>query len=94
VNNCEHSWPSRSPDLNSRDYFVWEFKNEIFANRSQNTLQLREKMAELWNSINEVLCRTAVTNLVHRLQTSEDFNGGHSEHVLMTKYFLRNYVRK
>jgi hypothetical protein len=80
--NCGHFWPSLSPDLNPRDFFLGGFlKEKAFPTRPANLMDLRATIIQLCNEIIEDLCHNVITNIGVFLQEviKQD---GHIEHVL------------
>jgi hypothetical protein len=59
-------------DLNLYDYYLARnlLKNEMFANRTQNILQVRKETVKLCVSFKEGVPSLAVTTTVSRLETS------------------------
>lgn len=50
------AWSARSPDLNSMDYFMWDFfKNEVYATQVQSKQDLLDRTADVGISIREKL---------------------------------------
>lgn len=62
-------WPARSPDITVPDFFLWGFlKSRIYSTRPQTILELKEKIREEINSVNEELFRRVMFAFRNRLQ--------------------------
>ena len=76
-------WPLRTPDLTLPDYFLWGYlKGRIHQNKPQTIEALKANVTEEIQAMTaDVLART-FQNMVHRVQSCLDTNGGHFQHML------------
>lgn len=73
-------WPARSPDLTPMDYAVWGIvKEKVFAVKSQDLAQLRERIIIAFNEISQELCQSICRSIPHRIQQCIQSNGHHFE---------------
>jgi len=76
-------WPPRSPDLTPLDYFLWgALKDRVYKNRSHNVEELKERIREGINYLNQ---SGSVGNAIRKLEqiytTCIAQDGGHVEHL-------------
>ena len=63
--------------------FLWGYlKEKLYPLRPQNLMEMRDRIVQLCNEINENLCRKVVRNMSARLREVVPCNGGHIEHVM------------
>jgi len=84
--NCAISkglWPQRSPDLTPPDYFLWGYlKGTVYQNIPRTIDALKANITEEIQAVTvDVLART-FQNMVRRVQSPLDANGGHFQHML------------
>ncbi|GBN56822.1 hypothetical protein AVEN_33068-1 [Araneus ventricosus] len=77
------AWPSRSPDLNPLDFWMWGYlKAVVFSNPIAHLAELKARIAQhILNVIPETL-RSVVEHAVSRFQLIAENGGQHIEHVL------------
>jgi len=77
-------WPARSPDLTPLDYFLWgTLKDEVYKNRSNNEEDLKIKIREKINRINQTdAVRKAIDRLEILYTSCIAVEGNHIEHLL------------
>lgn len=77
------SWPTRSPDLNPLDFFVWPNLKRIINRIRPATLDaLRELVQENIQAIEPASFERTLTNLEYRMIMCQANEGGHFEHLL------------
>ena len=76
-------WPPRSPDLTPFDYFLWGYlKGRVYRNKPRPVDALKANITEEIQEVTaDVLART-FQNMVRRVQSCLDANGGHFQHML------------
>jgi transposase len=75
-------WPPRSPDLNPADYWLWgHLKHNVYSRQPKSLDQLQQFIEEEVAAISNEVRRSAVFNLVDRLNMLLQLKGGHIEHV-------------
>jgi len=76
-------WPPRSPDLTPPDYFLWGYlKGRVYQNKPPTIDALKANITEEIQSVTtDILART-FQNMVRRVQSCLDANGGHFQHML------------
>ena len=75
-------WPPRSPDLTPCDFFLWGYlKDKVFSTPPQNIDELRQKIIEEFNALQEqpAVIRKAVRDMHKRTVLCVERNGGHVE---------------
>ena len=84
-------WPPRSPDLTPPDYFLWGYlKGRVYQNKPQTIDALKANISEEIQAVTaDVLART-FQNIVRRVQSCLDANGGHFQHGMMSSHFPHN----
>ncbi|KAJ8945266.1 hypothetical protein NQ318_016688 [Aromia moschata] len=50
-NDSPINWPSRSPDLNSADFYLWGDIKSIVYSSSVNSEELRQRIVEAFNAV-------------------------------------------
>jgi len=75
-------WPQRSPNL-TPPYFLWGYlKGTVYQNKPRTTDALKANTTEEIQAVTvDVLART-FQNMVRRVQSCLDANGGHFQHML------------
>ena len=75
-------WPARSPDLNPADYWLWgQLKHNIYSKQPKTLEDLRDLIEREVREIDVTVMKSAVLNLVDRLNLVIQLDGGHIEHV-------------
>lgn len=75
-----HSWPSRSPDLNPCDYFLWGFlKSRVFRNSPRTLEDLKMAISHEINQLTPELLGRSIENIYDRLLCVIGEQGGHIE---------------
>lgn len=75
------AWPSRSPDLNPLDFFVWGYiKSIIYKTETNNIEELKIKIQEALDSITAEMLSNVKRNLIRRLIACIERNGDLIEH--------------
>lgn len=78
---CPINWPSRSPDLNPCDFFLWGYlKHRVFRNNPQTLDQLKNTIEHEITEISRDLLDKTVDSLFDRLMLIISENGAHIEH--------------
>lgn len=80
--NFQHSWPSRSPDINPCDYYLWShMKQKVYCGVYPKTIEeLKKRIFDAATAIaNSDSMENAVLHLVDRLQCLVENNGHHIE---------------
>lgn len=77
-------WPARSPDLTPLDFFLWgALKDKVYKNRSNNRNDLRLKIREEINNINETnAVRDAIRKMEAIYTTCIAVEGSYVENIL------------
>lgn len=74
------TWPSRSPDLNPCDFWLWgHLKNLVYRERLVTLADLKESISLHVRSISDDQLRSAVEQAVHRLHILHLQEGNHIE---------------
>lgn len=78
------SWPARSPDLTSLDFFLWGFiKEKIYSGLPVADLEdLKQKIRNAFLTITPEMLRNVSRNFQRRILLCRDKNGEHFEHLL------------
>jgi hypothetical protein len=75
-------WPPRSPDLNPADYWLWGYlKHKVYGRQPKNLQDLKLFIEEELRAIKKSMMRSAVFNILDRLNMVLQLNGGHIEHM-------------
>ena len=76
-------WPPCSPNPTPPDYFLWEYlKGIVFQNKPRTIDALKVNITEEIQAVTaDVLART-FQNILRRVQSCLDTNGGHFQHML------------
>lgn len=83
--NAPVSWPPRSPDLNSLDFYFWgHLKSMVYATPVHSRQELQNRILTSANIIrqNRTSLNAATTSLIRRVRLCLDTDGGHFEHFL------------
>lgn len=76
-----NNWPSRSPDLNPCDYFLWGYlKNRVFRNNPQTIHALKQAISHEITNLSAELLGRSIENLYDRLIYVIGQEGKHIEH--------------
>jgi hypothetical protein len=80
---CGQNWHTNSPDLNTRDYFLWGFfKEKTFPKKPHTIIELRALIIQACNKVTEDMCRRVINNITVRVEGVARRNGGHTEHLI------------
>ena len=72
--------PGRSPDLNTCDFWLWEFlKSVVYQEHVSDFATLKDRITLHVRQINSVMLVATVENVVHGMQFWEFTNGTHIE---------------
>ncbi|XP_018368776.1 PREDICTED: uncharacterized protein LOC108764871 [Trachymyrmex cornetzi] len=76
-------WPTRSPDLNPLDFFLWGYcKEKIYRQLPEDVEELNNKLHDaVWSIDNDVMERVQA-NLLRRMRACVTMDGEHFEHLL------------
>jgi len=76
-------WPPNSPDLNPVDYKIWGILEErVYKTSSKDVDELRCRIAEEWDKLDQRIIHKAVGEWRKRLQACVAAGGGHFEHTM------------
>lgn len=76
-----HKWPPRSPDLNPADFWLWgHLKHKVYCRQPRNLQELQSFIEEEIAAIDRQVMRSAVFNILDRLNLVVQLDGGHIEH--------------
>ena len=74
-------WPPNGPDLNPVDYKIWGILQElVYKTSSKDVDELRHRIAEEWDKLDQRIIDKAVGEWRKRLQACVAAGGGHFEH--------------
>ena len=74
-------WPPNSPNLNTVDYKIWGILHErVYKTSSKDVDELRRRIAEEWDKLDQRIIDKAVGEWRKRLQACVAAGGGHFEH--------------
>ena len=80
---CDIIWPSRSPDLNCLDYFLWGYlKSRVYVNKPRTLLQLQANIEHEIAEISVNLTRRVIENFKRRAEVCIQNKGGHLNDVI------------
>ncbi|KAJ8933301.1 hypothetical protein NQ318_012258 [Aromia moschata] len=81
------SWPPRSPDLNTCDFFIWgDLKQKIYSVSIENEEQLWNRTQNAVQELqNEETLRRVHFNFLCRIDFCINENGGHFEHLIKSQ---------
>jgi len=76
-------WPLCSPDLMPPDYFLWGYlKGRVYQNKPQTIDALKANITEKIQAVTAGVLARTFQNMVRRVQSCLDPNGGHFQHML------------
>ena len=76
-------WPPNSPDLNPVDFKIWGTMQErVYSRQIRNVDELKERILEEWEKIDQPVIDSAVAQWRPRLQARVAAQGGHFEHMI------------
>ena len=77
-------WPPRSPDLNPCDYWLWgHVQGLVYSQQKPASKQeLINRITIAISSISQEICRSAVENLIKRLEAIIEVNGEYFQHLI------------
>ncbi|GBM19504.1 hypothetical protein AVEN_107979-1 [Araneus ventricosus] len=77
------AWPSRSPDLNPCDFWLWGYlKDVVFSTPIAHLAELKARIAQHILNVTPETLRSVVEHAVSRFQLIAENSGQHIEHVL------------
>ncbi|GBM00544.1 hypothetical protein AVEN_77354-1 [Araneus ventricosus] len=77
------AWPSRSPDLNTCDFWLWGYlKDVVFSTPIAHLAELKARVAQHILNVTSETQRSVVEHAVSRFQLVAENGGKHIEHVL------------
>jgi hypothetical protein len=77
------AWPSRSPDLNPCDFFLWgHLQNFVYATPIANLEELTERINAAVNTINVPMLQRVQENIVRRAALCIEVGGRNFEQLL------------
>lgn len=77
------AWPSRSPDLNPCDFWLWGYlKAVVFSAPIANLAELKARIAQHILNVTPETLRSVVEHAVSRFQLVSENGGQHIEHLL------------
>ncbi|GBN59853.1 hypothetical protein AVEN_111687-1 [Araneus ventricosus] len=77
------AWPSRSPDLNPCDFWLWGYlKDVVFSTPIAHLAELKARIAQHILNMTPETLRSVVEHAVSRFQLVAENGGQHIEHVL------------
>ncbi|GBL59710.1 hypothetical protein AVEN_155745-1, partial [Araneus ventricosus] len=77
------AWPSRSPDLNPRDFWLWDcLKDIVFSTPIAHLAELKARIAQHILKVTPETLRSVVEHAVSRFQLVAENGEQHIEHVL------------
>jgi len=80
-----NSWPPNSPDLIPVDYKIWGLLQEwVYKTSIKDVDELRCRIAEEWDKLDQCTIDKAVTEWRKRLQACMAAGGGQFEHKMWT----------
>jgi hypothetical protein len=75
-------WPPRSPDLSSRDFYLWGYlKGKVYENNPRTIDQLKENIRRNIETIDINVLRLVTLNVIKRAQKCIDANGRQFQHL-------------
>ncbi|GFU22627.1 hypothetical protein TNCV_1305011 [Trichonephila clavipes] len=82
--DLDPSWPPKSPDLSSCNYFLWKtLKSKVYRSNHHSRQKLQQNISDEITTIPEVQLQSAFHNLLIRTQRwCQEKNGGHFQHLL------------
>jgi len=84
-------WPPRSPDLTRPDHFLWGYlKGTVYQNKPRTTDALKANITKKIQAVTADVLARNFQNMVRRVQSCLDANGGHFQHAMMSSHFPHN----
>lgn len=81
---CKFQWPSRSPDLNPADFWLWGYlKSRVYRNSPNTLVELKTALRRTVTAIDSDMLHSAVMGVVTRLTCLLPCGGGNVEHLLL-----------
>ncbi|GBM66465.1 hypothetical protein AVEN_146293-1 [Araneus ventricosus] len=75
-------WPSRSPDLNPCDFWLWGYLKDVFSTPIAHLAELKARIEQHILNVTPETLRSVVEHAVSRFQLVAENVGQHIEHVL------------
>lgn len=73
-------WPSRSPDFNPLDYWLWGYlKSKVYRNSVSDLASLRNAIISNVLGITREQLHSGVSSFIGRMATAIEVNGGYVE---------------
>jgi hypothetical protein len=77
------TWPPRSPDITSPDYYLWRaIKGAVYKDNPHTLLELKEANADLIRYIPPNELSLVFANKIRRVDAWLQASGGHFQHLL------------
>lgn len=77
------AWPPRSPDLNMLDFYLWGYLvHKVNLTTNDTVEQIKTKLVDEIHNITPDTLRQVQKNLIKRLRTCIEVNGGIFEHII------------
>ena len=87
-------WPPLGPELTPTWLFLWGYlKEKLYLLKPQNLMEMRARIVQLCNEINEDLCRKFDRNISTDLREIVRCNGGHIELVCKIWKYLISEIK-
>ena len=81
TDTCE--WCPKSPDLTSRDFFLWSYlKNTVYARPPTTRQDMIQRITQVCRAIPPHILLSTVENFERRIQHCINLNGGIFEHLI------------
>jgi hypothetical protein len=79
-------WPTRSPDLNACDFFLWGYlKSKVYDKKPRTTMDLKQNVRDAVAAISPTMLQRVMQNFQKRLQECADNNGRHLTDTIFRK---------
>ncbi|GBM51059.1 hypothetical protein AVEN_123872-1 [Araneus ventricosus] len=83
------NWPSRSPDDNQCDFWLWGYlKHAVVSGSIANLAELMTRTAQNIHNINTYKLRSVAEHAISRLGLAEENGGEHVEHFLSQPWWI------
>jgi len=80
-------WPQCSPSLTPPDYFLWGYlKGRVYQTKPRSIDALKANITEEIQAVTADLLARTFQNMVRRIQSCLDANGGHFHHMLWCRH--------
>ena len=79
----QFEWAPHSPDLSPPDFFLWgHLKDRVYKTKPQTIADLKVRIREEIEAIEEETCRNVMLNFSRRLEMCQQLQGGHLENMM------------